>query len=102
MKITPIKKFQEGGAVAPEDQATEQAPAEQAPEQAPAEQPQQQDPIMMLAQMSAQALQSQDCNMAMQVCQAFLQIAQQAGGGAPQQPQGQPVFKKGGKLLKRI
>jgi hypothetical protein len=38
----------------------------------------------------------------MQVCQAFLQIVQQAqGGGAPEE-QGQPVFKKGGILVRRI
>jgi len=46
-----------------------------------------------------QALQTQDCNLAMQVCQAFLQLA---GGGqeaAPAAPEGQaPVYRKGGKL----
>lgn len=61
-----------------------------------------QDPIMMLAQMSAQAIQSQDCQMAMQVCQAFLEIVQQMQGGAPEEPQGEPVFRKGGTLVRRI
>jgi len=39
----------------------------------------------------------------MQVCQVFVQMAQQAGGqGAPQQQAGEPVFRKGGILVKRI
>lgn len=61
-----------------------------------------QDPIMVLAQMSAQAIQFQDCQMAMQVCQAFLEIVQQMQGGAPEEPQGEPVFRKGGTLVRRI
>ena len=52
--------------------------------------------------MSAQALQSQDCQMAMQVCQAFLELVQQMQGGAPAEPQGEPVFRKGGVLVGRI
>ena len=66
------------------------------------DQGEEQDPIMMLAQMSAQALQAQDCQMAMQVCQAFLEIVQQMQGGAPEEPQGEPVFRKGGSLVRRI
>lgn len=61
-----------------------------------------QDPIMMLAEASMQALQAQDCNMAMQVCQGLVALIQQAGGGAPAEPQGEPVFRMGGKLLHRI
>ena len=51
-----IKKFQEGGA---------------APTAAPAGAPTggEQDPIQMLAEMAMQALQGQDCQMAMQVCE---------------------------------
>ena len=61
------------------------------------------DPLMQIAQMAAQALQTQDCNMAMQVCEAFIQLIQQAQGPAAESaPQGEPVFAKGGKLLKRI
>lgn len=107
MKITPknseTRKFQVGGAMG------QQAPAEDTAAQggepmgqeAPA-QGGEQDPIMMLAQMSAQALQGQDCQMAMQVCQAFLEIVQQMQGGAPEEPQGEPVFRKGGTLVRRI
>ena len=90
MKITPknIKKHQMGGQMAPENAAPEN------PEQNV------QDPLMQLAQMAAQALQSQDCNMAMQICQALVEIAQQAS--APEEAPGEPVFAKGGKLLRRI
>ncbi len=82
-------KFQQGGAVPPAE-----APAPQ--------QGVEQDPIMMLAEMSAQALQNQDCQIALQVCQLFMEIVQQMSGGAPQEPQGEPVFKKGGTLVRRI
>lgn len=63
-----IKKFQEGGA----------APAA-APAGAPAGG--EQDPIQMLAEMAMQALQGQDCQMAMQVCEGFVALIQQAMGG---------------------
>lgn len=88
MKVS-IKKFQEGGAMAP-DAAAQQGGGGQ-------------DPIMQLAQAAMQALQSQDCNMAMQVCQVFVQMIQQSQGGAPaEEPQGEPVYRKGGTLVRRI
>lgn len=89
MKFTPksIKKFQEGGPM-------------EGPEAMPAEAPAPQgDPLMMLAEMAAQALQAQDCNAMAQVCEALLQLLQQAG---PQEPAGEPVFRKGGILARRI
>jgi hypothetical protein len=48
-------------------------------------------------QVAAQALQNQDCEAAMAVCQALIQMVQ---GGAPQEaPAGQePVYRKGGRL----
>ena len=89
MKIRP-RYFQEGGEMAPpEDPAAAGAPPEGGG-----------DPLMQLVEMAAQALQSQDPNMAMQVCQALVQLAQGgAGGGAPE---GEPVFRKGGKLAYRM
>lgn len=82
-----ISKLQEGGAM---------------PASTPA---QEQDPFQMLAEMAMQALQGQDCQMAMQVCEGFIALIQQAmgGGQAPvgQAPEGEPVFKKGGKMVKR-
>lgn len=100
LKNSKVQKFQMGGPVQPAEEPvqTGEAPVqEQAPEQGGG-----QDPMVMLAQMSAQAIQSQDCQMAMQVCQAFLEILQQMQGGAPGEPQGEPVFRKGGVLVRRI
>lgn len=95
-----VKKFQDGGAVAPETEGQEM-PQEGAPQEA---QEGQEDPLMQIAQMAAQALQGQDCQTAMQVCETFMQIVQQAQGGAPQEeaPQGEPVYRRGGTLVKRI
>jgi hypothetical protein len=93
-----IKKFQAGGpmpAEAPVDPAM--AGAAPAPEQGG-------DPIMQIAEMAGAALQSQDCALAMQVCEAFMMLVEQmAGGGAEPvgAPQGEPVFKKGGVIARR-
>lgn len=104
MKITlknSVKKFQTGGSLETPQEMPQEAPMNEgapAPEEAP--QGGEQDPLVILAQMSAQALQNQDCQMAMQVCQAFMQIAQQMT--APE-PQGEPVFARNGcKLVRRI
>lgn len=94
-----VKKFQDGGVVTPETQGAV-APQEGA---APAPEQGGEDPLMQIAQMAAQALQTQDCQAAMQVCDAFMQIVQQAQGGAQQEaPQGEPVYRRGGTLVKRI
>jgi hypothetical protein len=89
MKV--IKFMQEGGS-AP-------APAAQQPAAA------QQDPLVEIANMMAQGLQSGDCNILAQACEAFLSLLSQAQAPA-QEPIGapvdsEPVFKKGGKLVKR-
>lgn len=110
MKITyknavkQTKKFQQGGPVeAPADGAEAPAPQEGVPaEEAPAEGGEE-DPMMQLAQMFAQGLQNQDCQMLAQGAQMFLQFVEQSqGGGQPQEPQGEPVFRKGGVLAYRI
>lgn len=99
-----INKFQQGGAIPPQDPAAGGAPVEGgAPEGG-------EDPMMQIAQMAMQALQAQDCNAAMQVCQVFVQLLQQAqGGGAEGAPDevsaaeaGEPVYRRGGTLVKRI
>jgi hypothetical protein len=51
--------------------------------------------------MAAQALQSQDCNMAMQVCQVLMQALQQSPAPAEEQP-AEPVYRRGGTLVRRI
>lgn len=59
------------------------------------------DPMQELLMAAQQALQTQDCNIAMQVCQVLMQLA---GGGqeAPAAPEGQPVYKMGGRLSRWI
>lgn len=88
-----VNYLQEGG-VAPEA-APEEAPA--APEQGGG------DPMEQIVAACQQALQTQDCNLMAQICQAILQMV---GGGeeaAPAAPEGQaPVYKKGGKLSRWI
>lgn len=89
-----IRKFQVGGEMPTAAPAAQPAPAAG------------NDPLMEIASMFAQGLQSGDCNMLAQGAEAFLMLLQQAG--APEQapvgtaPEGQPVFKKGGKMVKRV
>ena len=90
-----ISKFQEGGAMPPQGGA----PAPQGGE----------DPMAMLMQGAQQALEGQDCQIAMQVCQMLLELA---GGGAqggapaeeaaPAPAEGEPVYRRGGRLVRRI
>lgn len=88
-------KFQEGGAM---------------PAGAPAAAPQGgEDPMAMLMQGAQQAVEAQDCEIAMQVCQMLLELA---GGGAPAEAapaeaapapaEGEPVYRRGGRLVRRI
>lgn len=90
-----IKMYQEGGELAPEAAPAEEAPAPEQGGGSPEEQ------IMMACQ---QALETQDCNLAMQVCQAIMQML---GGGAPQgapaAPEGAaPVYRRGGRLSRWV
>lgn len=88
-----VKFMQEGG-------VAEAAPAEEAATAAPE---QGGSPEEQIIQAAAQAVQTQDAQLALQVCQALVEMA---GGGAqeaPAAPEGQqPVYKKGGKLSKWI
>lgn len=101
MEVKPkVKKFQEGGpAPAPADQPMPAEPQEGTPVEGGADQM-----LMQLAQMAAEALQSGDCNTALSVCEAFMQLIQQftQGQADPEAPQGEPVYRKGGKLVGRI
>ena len=90
------KKLQEGGTVDPNAVPVEEtAPVEQAAPQEGG------DPMQQLAMACQQVLETQDCNLAMQVCQAILQMI---GGGqeAPAEAPGAPVYKAGGKLSKWV
>lgn len=92
-----INKYQEGGPMPAEEAPMEQAPAEGgAPAGGSPE-----DALMQMAQLAMQALQNQDCDSAMAVCQAFVEMiqAQQGGGGAAPE---EPVYRAGGRLVRRI
>ena len=98
-----MRKFQAGGPAAPaQDQQAPAGGAESS--QAPQGGEQGQDLLMQIAQAASQALQNQDCDTAFAVCQAFIQLIQQSGGGEQQQaaPEGEPVYRAGGKLVKRV
>ena len=88
------RKYQDGGAMAAPVEAPveEGMPVEEGA--APAEQGA--DPLMQLAEIFAQGLQAQDCNMLAQGAQAFLEMIQQSMGGAQQ-----PMFRKGGRLIRK-
>ena len=91
-----IGKYQEGGAMPPQGGA----PAPQGGE----------DPMAMLMQGAQQALDGQDCQVAMQVCQMLLELAgggAQGGAPGPEEAasapaEGEPVYRRGGRLLRRI
>lgn len=80
--------------------ATPEANAQVGPEEG-------QNPIIQIADIFAQALQAGDCNMLAQGAEMFLELVSQTmsqegpQGPVDQAPQGEPVFKKGGKLIKR-
>lgn len=64
-----------------------------------------QDPMAVLMQGAQQAVQAQDCEIAMQVCQMLLELAGGAPApaeGAAAPAEGEPVYRNGGKLLRRI
>lgn len=91
--INKTQKFQDGG---------QMMPAEAAP--MPAEAPQQGgDPMQMLVEAAMAAVQNQDPNMAMEVCMMLLELVGVAPGQAPvgAPAEGQPVFRKGGKMKRK-
>lgn len=109
MKITyknavkQTKKFQQGGPVgAPAEGAEAPVSQEEAPEEPAPEEEGQENPMMQLAQLFAQGLQNQDCQMLAQGAQMFLQLVEQSQGGGAEEQQGEPVFRKGGRLAYRI
>lgn len=84
-----IKRFQEGGQVAPAPQGGEQggAPAGGA------------GPEEQVMQMAQQIIQQLGPEAAAMLAQAIIEMLQGAGGGEAA-PQGEPVYaKKGGKLV---
>lgn len=89
-----VKFLQEGG-VAPEAAPVEE-PAAAAPAQGGS-------PEEQIIQAAAQAVQTNDAQLALQVCAALVQMAGGGAEAAPAAPEGeQPVYKKGGKLSKWV
>jgi hypothetical protein len=86
---TKVGRFQEGGAMP--------APAEAAPAEAA---PQGGDPMEQIYQMAAEIVQQLGPDAAAMLAQAIMEMLQ--GGGAQPAPQGEPVYKKGGKLIGRM
>lgn len=94
MRLKNIGKFQEGGAMPPQDPAAAQGGG---------------DPMQEILMGCQQAVETQDCQIALQVCQVMLEMA---GGGAapaeaapapaPAEPASEPVYKKGGILVRRM
>ena len=99
--VNKYKKFQEGGAMPAPEEAPVEGGAPMGPEGAPEQGGE--DPLMQILQVAAQALQSQDCQAAMAVCQALIELAQGCGAGAPAEaaPQ-EPTFARQGAKLVRV
>ena len=94
MKFKNIGKFQAGGAVPPQDPAAAQGGG---------------DPMQEILAGCQQAVETQDCQIALQVCQVMLEMAggaaapaEAAPAPAPAEAQGEPVYRAGGRLVRRI
>lgn len=88
--IRKTRKFQEGGAMPAGD-----------PNAMPPQEGALADPMAQLLQVAAQALQTQNCEAAMAVCQALMQLAQGGPAGPEAAPQEEPTFARhGAKLVK--
>lgn len=61
-----------------------------------------QDPQAVLMQGAQQAVQNQDCQIAIQVCQMLLEMMGGSEAPAPQPERSEPVYRMGGKLARRI
>lgn len=64
------------------------------------------DPMQQIIEGAMQAVQSGDGNLALQVCQMLVQLATGGQGGAPEEgaapAEGEPVYRRGGRLVRRI
>lgn len=91
-------KFQEGGPMPADPAAMGGAPTGQ-----PAG-----NPMAELLQGAEQAVQSGNCEMGLQVCQMLIELAGGAQAPAPEAAEapapaeGEPVYRAGGRLVRRI
>lgn len=86
---TRVGRFQEGGAMPMPEEA---APQEGAPQGG--------DPMEQIYQMAGEIVQQLGPDAAAMLAQAIMEMLQ--GGGAQPAPQGEPVYKRGGKLIGRM
>lgn len=94
-ELNELLKFQEGGTMPPEGGVPAEAPAA-APEEGGS-------PEEQIIQAAMQAVQTQDAQLALQVCQALVEMSGAGAPAEPAAPEGQaPVYKKGGKLSRWI
>ena len=101
LKLRKINYLQEGGQIP----ADAEAPVEEVQVGEPQAAPQQQDPMMVMAQLAVQGLQNNDCEALKQMAEMFIQLIQEAQQGqapAPEEAQGEPVYRAGGKIAYRI
>ena len=103
MNITSKTKFMQDGGAAPAPQGGGGAPQDASQGAAPDQSGAQggapgggQDPMAQILQVAAQAVQNQDCQAAMVVCQALVKIAQ-GGGGQAQEP---TFARRGAKIIR--
>ena len=94
MRLKHIGKFQEGGAMPPQDPAMEQGGG---------------DPMQEILMGCQEAVETQNCEIALEICGMLLEMAgggeapaEEAPAPAPEQADSEPVYRKGGKLVRRI
>ena len=99
MNVRNKVKFMQDGGAAPAPQGGGAAPQDASQGAAPDQSGVQsggQDPMAQILQVAAQAVQNQDCQAAMVVCQALVKIAQ-GGGGQAQEP---TFARRGAKIIR--
>lgn len=98
-KYNEIKKFQMGGEMPVQDPNA--APMEAGAEQVGQDEQAAMQQLAQLAQQLLQELGPENCAM---LAQIIMEMLQGGGGPAPvgEQPEGEPVFKKGGKICGRM
>lgn len=104
MRIQKFRKFQDGGAMPVDPSMQGEAPADQMGNEMAAAGGDEQAMIQQLAQVAQQIIQQMGPEGAAMLAQIIMEMLQGGGEQAPvgEQPEGEPVFKKGGKICGRM
>ena len=104
MRIQKFRKFQDGGAMPADPSMQGEAPADQMGNEMAAAGGDEQAMIQQLAQVAQQIIQQMGPEGAAMLAQIIMEMLQGGGEQAPvgEQPEGEPVFKKGGKICGRM